>query len=110
MPYYPYACIDCGHRFEVVKQVAAMNDPESCPKCQTTRTERRIGRVNFSGEKDWNQLDYNPAFGKPLTPVQASKEAKRRGMIELGNESPDKIHKHFEAQREQKVKDTYAKL
>lgn len=110
MPYYPYKCHDCGEKFEVIKQISAIDDVEACPSCSATRTERCIGRVNFKGEGDWNQLDYHPAFGKPMTPMQASKEARRRGMIEIGNEPPDKIHKHFEKQREQKVKDTYAKL
>lgn len=102
MPNYPYRCTTCEHEFEVVKRVADIDSAEQCPECNSV-SERYIGRTHFYGADDWNKQEYNPAFGKSLTPQQARKEAKKRGMIEVGNENPDKIHKHFEKEREKKL-------
>lgn len=101
MPSYPYRCTNCQHEFDVVKPVADYNTEEQCPKC-TIRAERFIARTHFYGASDWNQKEWNPAFGKALTPREARKEAKRRGMIEIGNESPENIEKHFAKEREKK--------
>lgn len=44
MPLYDYACKNCGHEFEAL--VASSDSPPArCPKCEKTRTERRLSLI-----------------------------------------------------------------
>lgn len=112
MPIYPYVCRHCDHSFEVVKSVKNINDKEHCDKCkhETIRVLAREQSIDKIAAADWNRKEYNPGLGGAFTPKEASKEAKRRGLIEVGNESPEKIHKHFEKQRAEDVRQRYATI
>jgi len=100
---YPYECNSCKHEFEVTKTVKNIDLEEKCSKCDSIATRYIAYTQSFSGEKDWNQLEWNPAFGKALTPRQAAKEAKRQGLIELGTEPIENIHKHHDAELKKKL-------
>lgn len=105
---YPYQCPSCGHGFEVIKSVRAIDEPEHCEKCQT-QAERRIARTqSFSGASDWDTAHYSPAFGRV---VRSNKEArmlaKERGLIEVGNEDPHKIDKKFDTERQKKSEERW---
>lgn len=43
MPTYDYRCKDCENTFERFTKVAEMNDPQTCPKCSGTNSEKFIG-------------------------------------------------------------------
>jgi len=103
---YPYICPKCDNNFEVIKSVKDIDQPENCPSCDTisNRTISRFQAVDSTAAADWNNKTYNPAFGKALTPQQAKKEARARNWAEVGTEPPEKIHKHFAKQREEKEK------
>ena len=101
MPIYPYECESCGHTYEVVKSVRDINNVEHCEKCNSL-TKRRIAlrqSIDKTAASDWDRMEYNPGLGKALTPMQARKEAKSKGLVEIGTEPVEKIHKHFDKVR-----------
>ena len=107
---YPYRCKSCEHEFEVIKPIAAIEDPESCPECKADGAERYIGRTHFYGANDWDKAEFNPAFGQIVRNGQHRKElAKRHGMEEVGNESVEKIHKHYDSERERRSDESWAR-
>jgi len=107
---YPYECKTCGP-FEVIKSVKEIDKPEQCPTCYIITKDRRIGLTRL-GDVD-NNPSYNPAFGKVINSKShlrselARMRDEGRDMIEVGNESPDKIHKHFESARAEKLKNSW---
>jgi len=104
---YPYLCRDCSLEFEIIKSHVDIELPECCPSCGKigVRTISKHQMIDKSSANDWNMKSYNPAFGEALTPSEAKKLAKERGLTEVGNEDPNKISKHFEEQRNKREKD-----
>ena len=96
---YPYQCKECKKLFSVFKSVKDINELETCPDCKAVCDEhcRYIGRTTFYGADDWDKAEYNPAFGKIIkNRKHRDLEAKRRGMVEIGNENVENIHKASE--------------
>lgn len=107
---YCYRCTnaDCATEFEVIKSVAEIDRPEKCEKCGLP-AGRYIGRTHFYGASDWDKAEWNPGLGMVTRNARHRKdEAKARGMEEIGNESPDKMHDHFEKQRKEKYDQVWA--
>ncbi len=53
MPTYEYRCLDCRRRFEVFMTYAEYGSREvACPHCQSTRIQRRIGRIRIARSED----------------------------------------------------------
>jgi|YNPBryantNP2012_1023418.scaffolds.fasta_scaffold04466_6 putative FmdB family regulatory protein len=53
MPTYEYVCSDCQTRFEVRRSIKQIDDPTTCPNCQSARVTRQISRVlAFSHSSD----------------------------------------------------------
>ena len=92
---YPQVCDLCHHEFEVIKSYKDIERPEPCPECKAPETTRVIARSqSFSGESDWDSCHYSYALGKVVrNNAELKKEAKRRGLTEVGNEPVDKINK-----------------
>lgn len=101
MPTYEYAC-PVGHHFDVIKRMADIDCPESCPQCEL-KAERQVTRPNLVGLGACTEsAHFHPALGQVVKDSQhAAKIAKGKGMIEVGTEPPEKIHKHFEKQRKE---------
>ena len=108
---YPYKCNSCDHEFEVIKSVRCIDEFEACPLCRDGATRYIAQRQSFSGEKDWDSAHYNHAFGQVVkSKSHANKLAKERGMIEIGDEPVEKIHKKFDTEREQKLESRYDEI
>jgi putative FmdB family regulatory protein len=111
MPTYPYECKDCAHKFDIVKTVSRIDEVEQCPSCNSDKTGRYLTRFHFYGASDWDKAEYNPGLGMVIRNKRHRRdEAKARGMIEIGNEDPDKTHAHYEKQREKQSEDSWAKI
>ncbi len=109
MPTYPHICSSCGRDWDVYCSVATRDDEHLCPCCYG-RGHRQITIPNIdkSAAADWNTPHFNPALGQVVqSNKHAQKIAKAKGLIEVGNEKPENIHKHFEKQREQAHKDRW---
>jgi putative FmdB family regulatory protein len=109
---YPYHCNACGYDFEVTKSVKDIDRPEQCDKCLILTDDRRIAMSKL-GDLDMKP-EWNPAIGKYIKSKSHLREElsslrdQGHDMIEVGNESPDKIHKHFESERAAKHADTWS--
>lgn len=105
MPIYDYECT-AGHRFEVIKPMAMSQTSEACRDCGALG-KKMPTRFAFSGASDWNKIEMNHGLGVACTPKQAEKIAKNRGLVPVGNESADSMHKHFDAVREERREQRY---
>lgn len=100
---YPYECQN-GHEFEIIKSVRDIDLEEKCPTCSLVAMRTIAKRQSFAGATDWDTRHYSPALGRVVkSNAEARKIAKERGLIEIGNEDPDKMHKTFAAEREKKA-------
>ncbi len=101
---YPYQCDQCRHKFEVIKSHREMDQNEACPSCLTIVSGkstdeggcRYIARTHFYGAKV-EDAEFNPGLGC-ITKGKKDREriARQRGLIEVGNECPDAMHKREE--------------
>ena len=99
---YPYEC-DCGYKSDVFKNLSDIDRIEVCPDCGDNM-ERKIARTHFYGADDWDKAEYNPAFGKVIkNKKHRDAEAKRLGLVEMGNENIANYHKKKAAEREEKA-------
>jgi putative FmdB family regulatory protein len=110
---YEYRCQPCAHAFDVVKPVADMEREERCTRCDAPAVRAFVpSRVFFSGTSVQN-AEYNPGLGCVVKDKAHREEiAKRRGLIEIGNDyqSPDSLHKKFDQTREEKREQAYEQV
>lgn len=97
---YDYACDKCSHLFEVVKPMKDSARAEKCVKCKSKKVSRvwskSISLIGTAVESP----EYNPAFGMVVkNKYHRAELAKQRGMVEIGNENPNRLHSHFDAER-----------
>lgn len=99
-PIYEYGCAPCDAIWDVAKPMSESATPESCPKCKSGAV-KVPSRVNFTGAADWNTQTWNPGLGCYTRNTRHARQiAKSRGCEEIGNESVENVHKHYEKQRE----------
>jgi len=98
---YEYKCIECGHRFDVVKPVKDFDVKHSCSECDCEDTEIVISsKIHHIGAKVQNS-EFNPGLGCVIHNKDHRKEvANRMGLIEVGNEKPDTLHHESVVKRE----------
>ena len=81
---YEFYCKKCNAIDEVERKLDQAMDKYACPECgNDTVRKYSVPSVVTKGE----QIPYmHPAFGRVMTDREASMEAKRRGLVEVGNE------------------------
>ena len=85
----------------MVKSVADLNRDEPCPDCKSPDTFREINGFSFYGASDWDSAEFNHGLGRVTRNAKHRGEiAKRLGVEEIGNQDPDRMHKHYESQRD----------
>lgn len=106
---YPYVCNLCEYEFDVIKKLADFERPENCPQCRgIARRGVCAPAINKTAAGSWNQVEFNPGLGCwTKSHKHAEQIAKSRGMEPVGNEDPEKIHKHYEKQREETRRQRY---
>ncbi len=112
MPTYDYQCNGCSKTFDVVKRLAELDRPEPCPACQSEQTARYFVRSYFYGASDWNKLEYNPGLGQWVKggSKERARICKERGLIEVGNEDPDKVAKYQDDKLNTILEDNWSKV
>jgi hypothetical protein len=110
---YEYKC-KCGHEFEVSKKVANRGDCETCVVCHNNEVLKREipSRISgFIGANDWDTAHHSPTLGIDVrNHTHAKKEAKARGMTEMGDEPIEYVHKKYDNQRKQKSQESWDKV
>lgn len=101
---YDYRCGSCLFIFDAIKAVSEMDYLESCPKCHASAARIFIPRsILFSGTKI-ESPEFNPGLGCIIKNTAHRKEvARQKGLIEIGNETPEVIHKHYDKRRSEKL-------
>lgn len=103
MAIYDYFCDKCESEYEVIKSIKDYDGKDPCPKCGVVGS-RLFDRCTFHhiGAKVKDAYKC-PALGKVIKSDKHRNElAKQLGVIEIGNEKPETIHKTFDKQREDK--------
>ncbi len=98
---YEYVCRKCEHGFDVVKPVADLDRVEACPSCGVELTERIFSpRIYFNNAKVSN-AEFNMGLGCVTTSKRHRDEiAKQQGLIELGNETNETLHRETVVKKE----------
>jgi len=90
---YPYACPNCDRRFDVVKHHSFHKEAEQCPNCETI-ADRVYGGHAI---KTMFRSEYNPGLGCVVKNDKHKRDlCKEKGLVEVGNESKDSMHKYAE--------------
>lgn len=106
---YAYRCPTCDHEFDVIKRHTEMDHPEICERCKTTAIREFMPQRLHLVHTKVQDAEYNPGLGCITKNRQDRAEiCKKRGIEEIGNEKPDKIHEHFEKVREEKREKAWA--
>lgn len=72
---------------------------ENCFHCGKGARRIYTSDVLFTGTAV-EHAEFNPAFGKIVKNKRERDDlAKRHNMIEIGNEKPETVHKHFDSER-----------
>lgn len=99
---YEYHCPECRKRFDVIKSASEMEREETCGCGAVARRQFVPSRVHFIGTAVQHP-EFNPGLGCIVKNSKHRTEvAKQKGLVEVGNEPVDKIHKHFEREREER--------
>lgn len=119
MPTFDFYCSKCDANFADIQPMGAMKPTPlaeipkierkaECPTCGNVSKDRVYSKnVYFIGASVEN-AEYNPAFGQVVKNSRHRKElAKEKGLIEIGNEKPENIHKKFDQDRAEKLKKSW---
>lgn len=102
MPTYDYRCEKCDKDYEVVVPISLYDGKDPCPSCGNIGDRIFSAKVHFIGTKI-EDAEFNPGLGVVTkSKYDRSEKAKRLGAVEIGNEKPDTIHRHFDSSREEK--------
>lgn len=107
-PLYDYSCEKCDLDFEVFKNMSEHKPKEPCPQCKNLSAQDLSRcRPMFTGAsvKDAYKC---PALGQIVKSDSHRKDlARKLGVEEIGNEKPDRLHKHFDDTRAEKMKKSW---
>lgn len=113
MPTYDFICDKCDLETEVIQSIKEYTGKQTCVQCGNDM--RRIySRCNFHfvGTKI-EDAEFNPGLGQ-ITKSKRHREelAKKMGVVEIGNDvkSADSLHKHFDSERESKIKKSWEEV
>ena len=93
---YIYKCSKCDQECEVIKHHTEIDNVEHCETCNQTMSRIFRPKIHLSESIKMGRQDpyYHPALGEVVkNDKDASLKAKHQGMIEVGNEKPEKFLK-----------------
>jgi len=101
-PIYDYQCDKCEKQYEIIKSIKEYDGKDACPVCGLVGERKLSCGIQFIGTKI-EDAEFNYGLGA-ITKSKAHRDelAKRKGMIEVGNENPDKFHEAFDKSRADK--------
>jgi putative FmdB family regulatory protein len=103
---YDYKCDEHGV-FEIWKSMHDASRVEHCPQCGKEGIRIWNNRSGFMGEKV-EHSHFNPGLGCVVKSNRHAQQiAASRGMVEVGNENPDTVHREMESLKEAKREQSY---
>ena len=107
MPTYEYLCEKCDVEYEIIKSLKEYKREEQCPTCGNIGNRIFSPNVYFTGTKI-EDSEWNIGLGAVTKSKKHRDEiAKRKNLVELGNENPETVHNIFDKQRADKRKKAY---
>lgn len=108
MALYDYYCKKCDLEFEVINSMKDYNPKEKCQACgEPAERIFKYCKFHFTGTKI-EDAEFNVGLGQITKSKRHRDElAKKLGVVEVGNEKPESIHKHFDSEREKKIKKSW---
>ena len=112
MPRYCYRCPSCNQEFEIIKRIVDVDNIEHCSFCSSDcKPQDRLISTPALHNTAVESPEYDPGLGMVIKSSAHRRQiAKERGLEEIGNESPDKIHKYYADQIKEKRLNRYKKL
>jgi putative FmdB family regulatory protein len=113
MPVYDYLCQKCGTAFDVTKRIAEIDVVESCPECKSECDSK--ARIISTPKEFFGEKPEEPFYSVPLGKwvkgkSDLRKQAKARGMIEIGNENVDNMIKRDDRYIQEKCDRRYREV
>jgi putative FmdB family regulatory protein len=101
---YEYACDQCVRQFEVVKAMSESGRIEVCEACGAEA--RRLWSANIELHKTAvKDAEYYHSLGRVVkNDRERSELIKRYGLVEIGNEKPDRARYHMEKDRKERIR------
>jgi putative FmdB family regulatory protein len=108
MPIYDWFCDKCELEAETVESIKTYTGDWTCTQCGNKgRRLYKHCKFHFTGTKI-EDAEFNPGLGRVTKSKRHREElSKQLGAIEIGNERPESIHKHFDSSREEKIKKSW---
>ena len=104
---YPYECSCCGNKWDVIKRVSEINNPEYCCQCNNIG-ERKIAQKGHFYGAEVEDAEFCPALGCVVkSKAHRRRLAKQLGLVEVGNENMEKWSQERERQRQNEIKKFY---
>jgi putative FmdB family regulatory protein len=99
MPTYDFRCLNCGKRFEKFFSYAEYGKEEvHCIHCDSTKVQRKIGRIRFAKSEDSRLDDMATDFSDPaaLAGLEDDPKALGRLMRKMSNEMGEEMGPEFD--------------
>jgi putative FmdB family regulatory protein len=108
VPTYTFRCDKCDENFETIESIKSYDGDGECPKCKNISREVILSaNIHFIGASVQN-AEYNPGLGQVVKNKKHREElAKRRGLIEVGNEKTSTLHKMADETRAERIKKSW---
>lgn len=107
MPTYDYFCEKCDKNYETIVSIHQYDGKDKCPECGNIGQRIFSCKIEFIGTKV-EDAEYNVGLGRITKSKRHRQElANQLGAVEIGNEKPETVFKHFDTQREEKLKKAY---
>lgn len=105
---YEYRCEKCDSTFDVIKPASEMTREEKCNGCESPAKRMFLPKKLYFCNTAVEHAEFNPGLGCVVKNSKHRAEiAKQKGLVEIGNEKTEKIHKKIEKEREEKAKKAY---
>jgi putative FmdB family regulatory protein len=93
---YEYQCPECKHEFVISKHHSEYRAPEFCIRCDSLANKL----VSLPNINKVEQGEFNHGLGCWTKNKKHRDEiAKRKGLVEVGNETPTTIHQNAEGNK-----------
>lgn len=107
---YDWLCQKCDLEFETIDSISEYTGHKSCTICgnDCIRIFSRV-RIHLTGTAV-QDAEFNVGLGKVTKSKNHREElAKQLGVVEIGNDfkKPEKVHKHFDSERADKLKKSW---
>lgn len=101
---YEYACDSCVRQFEVVKPMNEASRREVCNDCGSEARRLWSSKVELHNTKVKDAEYYHSLGTVVKSDYHRSELIRKHGLIEVGNEKPNRARYHMEKDRKERIR------